>query len=1130
VRAGTPPTFDLCGPLPSGTTVLEASAGTGKTYTIAGLAARYLAEGEARIDELMMVTFGRAATAELRDTVRERLVLSVAALADPITARTSSDVLLRYLARGTDDEVAIRHQRLTTAVANFDSATIATTHGFCHQMLASLGVAADVDQDARFSEATGDLVTDVVTDLYVADYGRLGATTPPMTFDVARKAAEQAVADRSARLEPIDPGADPVAITRRLFAERVRAEVSRRKRAMRLMDYDDLLMHLRDALTDPDTGPDACARIRNRFGIVLVDEFQDTDPVQWEILERTFHGHLTLVLIGDPKQAIYAFRGADVVTYLLATEHADSEATLGTNWRSDESLLRALHDILGDVALGDPRILVHPVDAAEPGRRSLVGAPDDAPLRIRAVPRSEFDLTTSAKISVGAVRPFIAADIAADIVALLSSGAQVVKSGVPCPIEPADIAVLVQRNEDGRMVRDAVAAADVPVVLLATTSVFLSSAARDWLTLLSALDQPNRSGLARSAALSDFVGWTAEQLATADDDILDGLNARLRGWAEVVTGRGVAALLETVVATCGLIERVLARDDGERDLTDLRHIGQALHEAAMEGNGGVAFLVEWLQHRMVDAASEVDEERSRRLDSDAKAVQVLTVHRSKGLEYPVVYAPFLCDRYASSTPDPLRSHDDTGARVLDVGGAGSPGYSGRVAASKQEDTGESLRLAYVALTRARSQVITYWAPTSNTTAAPLHRLLFGARSAEGVVADTAALPDDLKARDRLRALADASGGTITVEPVRRRSGGSLALPPMPPARLLVRAFDRVLDRAWARTSYSGLTAGLHELAHPDRLLSEPERPGTVDEPIVALVADVGSAGEADAATVGSTAWPVSPMADLPAGAAFGTLVHEVLEKVDFAAPDLREHLERECAAAGSDRFLNRPAAELADALLPSLRTPLGPLVEGRLLADVSLRDRLTELDFELPLSGGDTPRGHATVAEIGALLRRHLPADDPLAAYADDLDVPMLSARRLRGFLAGSIDAVLRVRNGVDGQPRYLIVDYKTNWLGTDDVLTASQYQPAALTAAMRAAHYPLQALLYSVALHRFLRWRQPGYDPQVHLGGVLYLFLRGMCGPETPVVDETACGVFSWLPPAALILDLSDLLHGGTS
>ncbi|MGN6577732.1 MAG: UvrD-helicase domain-containing protein, partial [Nocardioides sp.] len=401
--ARTAPTavFDLCGELPEGTTVLEASAGTGKTHTIAGLACRYLAEGHALIDELMLVTFGRAATAELRERVRERLTEVTAALADPVAARSTSDDLVRHLADTSDAEVVVRHRRLATALADFDAATIATTHGFCHQMLAGLGIAADLDHDVTFAEATGDLVTEVATDLYVGDYGRAESPAPldRFGFSVAADLAGKAVGDPSAELAPqeYDAGSEPEVRVR--FAERARAEVARRKRSMRVMDYDDLLTYLRDALTDPETGDDACGRIRTRYRIVLVDEFQDTDPVQWQILERAFHGHRTLVLIGDPKQAIYAFRGADVVTYLAAKDVAASEATLGTNWRSDRPLVQALRHLLGDLALGDPRILVHPVDAAQPARR-LVGAPVDVPLRVRTVARADFAADRRARLPV----------------------------------------------------------------------------------------------------------------------------------------------------------------------------------------------------------------------------------------------------------------------------------------------------------------------------------------------------------------------------------------------------------------------------------------------------------------------------------------------------------------------------------------------------------------------------------------------------------------------------------------------------------------------------------------------------------------------------------------------------------
>jgi exodeoxyribonuclease V beta subunit len=338
----------------------------------------------------------------------------------------------------------------------------------------------------------------------------------------------------------------------------------------------------------------------------------------------------------------------------------------------------------------------------------------------------------------------------------------------------------------------------------------------------------------------------------------------------------------------------------------------------------------------------------------------------------------------------------------------------------------------------------------------------------------------------------------------------------------VRGFDRAVDLSWVRTSYSGLTAGVHDQVPAHGVASEAERPGTVDEP------DAVAVPASPAGRDGAEADVPSPMGALPKGAAFGTLVHGVLEHTDFADPDLRDRLVEQCEAAGSQRYLGIPATALADALLPSLLTPLGPLARGLRLADIGRPDRLDELDFELPLLGGDRPTGDARVGQIADLLRRHLIPADPLHDYARDLDAPLLADRRLRGFLGGSIDAVLRVHDSA-GTPRHLVVDYKTNWLG-GETLTARDYAPESMARGMREAHYPLQALLYSVALHRFLRWRQRGYDPELHLGGVLYLFLRGMSGPETPVVDGVPCGVFSWSPPAALVCDLSDLLDRGAS
>ena len=1106
-----PTAFDVCGPLPTGTTVLEASAGTGKTFTIAALAARYVAEGLAELPQLMIVTFGREATQELRERVRGRLVSAERALADPAAARGDTDEVNALLATGTDPEVAQRRARLARALAGFDAATIATTHQFCQQMLAGLGVAGDADADAEFVESIDDLRTEVVDDFYVRKYGDRAAGTPAFSRSAALALARAAVQDGQARLEPATAEAGSTAGTRYRFASAVRAEVARRKRERRLYTYDDMLTRLDDALGDPTSG--APGRLRARYSVVLVDEFQDTDPVQWSILRRAFHGHTTLVLIGDPKQAIYAFRGADVVSYLDATEAAGKHATLATNYRTDAPLLEALDSVFNGAALGD-RITVHPVGSAHPGQR-LRGAPVDTPFRLRVVPRALLPRAPRRDLAVvGPARERVASDAAADIAALLASPATIDGE----PVRPGDVAVLVRTNGQGAMIRSALADAGVPAVLSGTASVFGTPVAREWLVLLDACEQPRLQRL-RAAALTSFLGHTVEELCgPGADDLLDRLGATIRSWASAWHSRGVAALLETVTTDTALPRRLLARTDGERLLTDLRHVAQSLHAAAVAGHLGPAALVDWLRHRLDEAAADVGPERSRRLESDAAAVQIITIHRSKGLEFPVVHVPFAWDRFVPDPTVPLL-HDGP-ARVLDVGGETGEGWKERCAKHRAEEAGEDLRLLYVALTRAKCQVVTWWVPSTTTSSAPLHRLLIGRPMPGTEPAQSYRIPADTAALDALRGL---SSAVLAVEEVGSRPAPAFTRPRPDSIALEVAVFDREIDRQWRRTSYSGLTATAGH--HGPSVASEPEVPGTQDE------ADVEIDGEISGAAPEPDGVP-SPMADLPLGTGFGTLVHAVFETADLTAPDLLAELTTHCTG----QLVRNPvaaidAATLAAALLPPARTPLGPLAGGLRLADIAPRDRLTVLDFELPLAGGDGADARSVVlGDLAPVLRRHLGVDDPLHAYPDALESAALVGQPLRGYLTGSIDAVLRLPTG-----SFVVLDYKTNWLGPfaaegREPLTSAHYTPDRLAEAMIGANYPLQSLLYGVALHRYLRWRLPGYDPARHLGGSLYLFVRGMCGPDTPVVDGTPCGVFGWAPPAALVTELSELLAGGAS
>jgi exodeoxyribonuclease V beta subunit len=1148
-----PVEFDPCGELPRGVTVLEASAGTGKTYTIAALTARYVAEG-IPLERLLLVTFTRIATGELRERVRERLVSVERGLARRLAgapADPDEDQVVTLLARGNADH---HRENLARAIASFDAATIATTHGFCQEMLGGLGIAGDLEPDVTFAEDLSDLVDDVVDDLYLRRFSRGG----PPAFGRAEAAAiaRAAIDNPSARIVSADA---EVPQMRLRLAAVARGELEERKRAMMVMTYDDLVTRLKSALEGPG-GAAVAAQLRARYEVVLVDEFQDTDPAQWEILRLAFgEGGATLVLIADPKQAIYAFRGADVYAYLQAARAASTQATLPVNWRSDQGLIDAHDALFSGVKLGHEGIAYRQVRAADAHQApGLTGAPVAAPLRLRVALRTDLPQTPRGFARAAGARRHVVCDVAADIVTLLSSGARVAATGGGSePVQPGHLAVLVRTNRQAAMIREALEDVAVPAVINGAGSVFGTEPARQWLRLLEALERPASITRAHSAALTTFVGWPAERLAEADEDSWewDEVHRRLHEWARVLRTWGVASLLETVMrdVTDGpaLAARVLGDSTGERSLTDLRHVGQLLHAAASEEQLGPTALTAWLRTRIAEAdVDTADEERSRRLESDAAAVQVLTIHRSKGLEFPVVYLPFLWEAgyIPDKPPRPVFFHDPDAEdeRTIDVALEGGD-FARHREQFIREQRGEDLRLAYVALTRARHQAVVWWAGSFDSRDSPLGRLLFARTDSGDVEPSGGSTPSDQAVLNRFRSLADATGGqgrTISVErsqlgePAIWRTEGTV------PAELAVSAFERSLDLRWRRTSYSDITAASHD----EWVTSEPEQPLLADEPpgfgvpptAPAVGASPAAQAGAEADGGGQLTMGAPPLQSevplalgaMPAGVDVGTFVHRVMEGTDFAAPDINAELAARIAEVQRRRAVDvGPAAVLAAGLRAVLETPLGPVLDDRRLRDVHRRDRLDELAFELPLAGGDQPSGWLTLQRIAAVLRAHTGPGDALAGYAGRLDDARLR-QSVRGYLTGSLDLVVRISDPArpdPAPPRFAVLDYKTNWLGApDEPLTALHYGREAMAAEMLRHHYALQALLYAVALHRFLRWRLPGYDPAVNLAGVVYLFVRGMTGADGgagPVSDGQRTGVFGWPAPAGLVPALSDAL-----
>ncbi len=382
-------------------------------------------------------------------------------------------------------------------------------------MLRSLGVAGDTDSGAELVDSLDELVVEVVDDVYLRRFGQV-TEAPPFKRDRRpgagpRRGRRPAGRPRAGRRRR--PAAPRTA--RYDFAREVRAEVDRRKRRLGILSYDDLLSRLAVAL-EQRRRPRPGERMRQRWRIVLVDEFQDTDPVQWKVLDRAFTGHATMVLIGDPKQAIYAFRGGDIFTYLEAAETAATRRTLAVNWRSDAPLVDALQSLLGGAALGDPRIAVHPVEAQHRDSR-LVGAPVAHPLRLRQLRGEDFSAGDKGTVPIDTVRAHIAQDLADDVARLLASGATFDGR----PVGAGDVAVLIYSLKHVGLFQQALSARGIPSVVSGGSSVLLTEAGADWLALLEALEQPHRSARVRSVALTPFVGLSPEELDAGGDDLTD---------------------------------------------------------------------------------------------------------------------------------------------------------------------------------------------------------------------------------------------------------------------------------------------------------------------------------------------------------------------------------------------------------------------------------------------------------------------------------------------------------------------------------------------------------------------------------------------------------------------------------
>lgn len=1167
---GTP--FDLAGPLPSGRVAIEASAGTGKTYTITGLIVRYLANGDVGVDELLVVTFTRAAVNELRDRTRSLLRRAVAVVGgEPVPA---SDPWLSTLLEGGEVAVAGRLRRLHDALARFDEATVTTIHGFCQLALIHGGVRAGVDPGAELVEDGTDLVTEVCRDVLVRRLAdspyRLSTTArginatsfadaarPPRKVETDLRAAVATVlAHPLARLDPADSAIDPAGAWHDAVVEATN-QVRARRRARRQIGYDDLVTELINAL-EASGGDQLATQLARRFPLVLVDEFQDTDPAQWHIFSAVF-GRGRLVTVGDPKQAIYRFRGADLHAYLDAVRGA-VPAGLLTNYRSDRDLLAALGVLMNGAVLGHPDVGFVAVGApAGAPARSLPGAP----MQFHLVPDDDSLLSDRGRLSAATASGVVLGDLACRVRELLDAGTA-----------PEHIAVLVTSQAQATAVASMLRRWGIPSARARTGSVLHTDAATQWRVLLAALASPSRARVVRAAGLGWFFDLDPTTLTDDDGDQLAGLQRQLAVGADVMRTEGVGAVYERLRAETDVLDVVLGGRDGDRRLADLDQIAELL-VVATTGRGTDPHRVRNILDDLVADAEDQRETTMRRVETDASAVQVTTIHAAKGLEYPVVMVPFAYSMKVSAVRPYTYAVADAGTgrhqRAVDVASwvawtaasADAPLSSGvpssqaqRKALATAEVFGDQQRLLYVALTRAKHQLHVWWADVASAEKSPLGRLVLD-RDGDGPVLNNPSNPPKASiaaVRAQLDRLSTACAGAISVDDARLAPTVRLGavtqhagIPALRTAALGGRGPLR--DPTWRSWSFSAIASAITEVANargPVGTLGGDDAPagGGADEPIEPAdveLPDEPAASSADTAPVPPSAGdgPVMPpvvmaLADVVAGTTFGTMVHKLLDHVDFTSPDLAASLGNLAAAGARGAGLSLDADVLATGLVAAVNTPLGPLFGGRALRDLAPSDRLSELDFDLPVSPGDGPPLDAS--GIAAALLDTLPADDALRPYAAALRTE-LAHTSMSGWLTGSIDGVFRVPIAPDHDAdrattdhRYVVVDYKTNRLhvpGDADPLAA--YRPDRLVARMAEHHYPLQAVLYSVALHRYLRWRLGDrYRADRHLGGIAYLFVRGMVGSATPMVDGVPHGVFSYRLPIPAVVAIDELFERG--
>ncbi|MGC9323452.1 MAG: exodeoxyribonuclease V subunit beta [Desulfomonilia bacterium] len=1166
--------------------LIEASAGTGKTYTLTSLYLRYLLEHELSVDQILVVTYTVPATDELRERIRARIRCAI----DAFSESSCDDEFICCL-KGSGKDLSRSAMLLTDALHRFDEAAIFTIHGFCQRMLNDMAFESGSPFTSELITDQSEILLQVIDDFFrqhvlkqsnpeFIRYARNKGVTPEGLLALVRRVPlhasitpdgekpdieaacsryrhtfeqvqqcwnsdreeilnllssnsglkrsiykQSSIATWGSQMDefissrgrtlPLFPHFDRFTTSKirsslkmgfsapehRFFSlgdelmERahefvaamddgitwlkrelfrfVDAELPGRKEKNGLIHFDDLLLKMRNALRS-ESGGHLARAVRKQVKAALIDEFQDTDPIQYEIFRALFPSG-PLFLIGDPKQAIYSFRGADIFTYLEASRAipAGNSHTLTENYRSDPGLIRATNTLFSSCR--GPFIFqeigFEPVTPALKEDREILRDGENSPFTVWFF-RSGSERPMSKSDGEGIVTEAMVCEISR----LLNKGHLGQLRIGQCPLKPRNIAILVRENRQARMIRDILRTHEIPCVILSDENIFDSPESLDMELVLKAISQPFSEGLIRTALATPILGFTAHDIDALmeNEHIWEQWIIRFRTCHEVWRSRGFISMFRRFISEVGLRERILSQHRGERILTNILHLSEVLNQAERDRKLGMHQLLKWLSQQR-DPSMLRQDEHQLRLETDEDAVKVLTVHKSKGLEFPVVFCPFSWAGTTLRDGEHMLFHDPTHhwAPTFDLSSAAHDAHR-RYA--WEEALAENMRLLYVAVTRAKHRCYLVWGRFNQAETSSLAHLLHSGHlrhDSEGGRVLTAALEDEAVMIRDLEAVADDAGKDVSLEEPPRGKPEKYIGQSLPSGPVTPRTFRGTIDRSWGIASFTSLVTGstspLEEVADRDALSPiAPSFPAGSPEQIL-------------------------DMFSLPRGARTGRLLHRIFELLDYQADEdtIMSCITRVMEEFGFDEKWDSVIFTMVKKVL---RVRFGDVS----LSEISSDSRVAELEFYVPLKK-TTPN---TLFDIFRRFDMHYPAFPEM--------MRSLSFDPVQGYLRGFIDLVFS-SNG-----RFFIVDWKSNFLGD----TVEDYTGECLQEVMRKDYYILQYHLYTLALDQHLRRTVRSYSYREHVAGVYYVFLRGI-DPDS----GSEYGLYSVRPEEEVISSLRERL-----